>query len=76
MLFKVDKQLYIDQAKRLNEIFNPKYPDYAYRSRPNNSHRKRRPDVNTNPLLDPSTAVDAGHDFPAAHDFDYPSVEV
>jgi hypothetical protein len=75
-LFKGDKQFYLDQAKRLKETFNSKYPDYVYRRRPNNSRRKRRPDANTNQLLDPSTAVDAGDDFPAAHDFDYPSVDV
>ncbi|KAH9985280.1 hypothetical protein BJV77DRAFT_120614 [Russula vinacea] len=70
-----DKQFYLDQAKRLKETFNSKYPDYVYRRRPNNSRRKRRPDANTNPLFDPSTG-DAGDDFPAAHDFDYPSVDV
>jgi len=59
----------------LKETFNSKYPDYVYRRRPNNSRRKRRPDANTNSLVDPS-AVDAGDDFPAAHDFDYPSVDV
>jgi transcription factor SOX1/3/14/21 (SOX group B)/transcription factor SOX9 (SOX group E) len=71
-----DKQFYLDQAKRLKETFNSKYPDYVYRRRPNNSRRKRRPDANTNPLFDPSTAGDAGDDFPATHDFDYPSVDV
>lgn len=71
-----DKQFYLDQAKRLKETFNSKYPDYVYRRRPNNSRRKRRPDANTNPLLDPSTVVDAGDDFPAAQDFDYPSVDI
>jgi hypothetical protein len=70
---KADKQFYLDQAKRLKETFNSKYPDYVYRRRPNNSRKKRRPDAN--PLLDPSTAGDAGDDFPAAHDFDYQSVD-
>jgi hypothetical protein len=41
-LFKGDKQFYLDQAKRLKETFNSKYPDYVYRRRPNNSRRKRR----------------------------------
>ena len=74
-LFKGDKQFYLDQAKRLKETFNSKYPDYVYRRRPNNSRRKRRPDASTNPLFDPSCG-EAGDDFPAAHDFDYPSVDV
>ncbi|KAI9461071.1 hypothetical protein F5148DRAFT_1215787 [Russula earlei] len=64
-----DKQFYLDQAKRLKETFNSKYPDYVYRRRPNNSRKKRRPDANA--LLDPSTVGDTGEDFPAAHDFEY-----
>lgn len=72
---KADKQFYLDQAKRLKETFNSKYPDYVYRRRPNNSRKKRRPDATNNPLLDPSTAGDAGDDFPAAHDFDYQPVD-
>lgn len=72
--FKGDKQFYLDQAKRLKETFNSKYPDYVYRRRPNNSRRKRRPDASTSPLFDP--AGDAGDDFSATHDFDYPSVDV
>ncbi|KAI0246561.1 hypothetical protein BJV78DRAFT_126208 [Lactifluus subvellereus] len=70
-----DKQFYLDQAKRLKETFNSKYPDYVYRRRPNNSRKKRRPDATSNPLLDPSTAGDAGDDFPTAHDFDYQPVD-
>jgi hypothetical protein len=72
---KADKQFYLDQAKRLKETFNSKYPDYVYRRRPNNSRKKRRPDATANPLLDPSTAGDAGDDFPVAHDFDYQPVD-
>jgi HMG (high mobility group) box len=72
---KADKQFYLDQAKRLKETFNSKYPDYVYRRRPNNSRKKRRPDATANPLLDPSTAGDAGDDFPTVHDFDYQPVD-
>ncbi len=74
-MFKADKQFYLDQAKRLKETFNSKYPDYVYRRRPNNSRKKRRPDAAANPLLDPSTAGDTGDDFAVAHDFDYQSVD-
>ncbi|KAI0294141.1 hypothetical protein BC826DRAFT_1104740 [Russula brevipes] len=70
-----DKQFYLDQAKRLKETFNSKYPDYVYRRRPNNSRKKRRPDATINSLLDPSTAGDTGDDFPVAHDFDYQSAD-
>ena len=74
--FKADKQFYLDQAKRLKETFNSKYPDYVYRRRPNNSrNKKRRPDATVNTLLDPSASGDAGDDFSAAHDFDYQSVD-
>lgn len=38
------KQFYLDQAKRLKDTFNSKYPDYVYRRRPNNSRKKRRTD--------------------------------
>ena len=73
--FKADKQFYLDQAKRLKETFNSKYPDYVYRRRPNNSRKKRRPDAIVNPLLDPSASGDVGDDFSAAHDFDYQSAD-
>ncbi|KLO16240.1 hypothetical protein SCHPADRAFT_938014 [Schizopora paradoxa] len=39
-----EKQFYLDQAKKLKDNFNNKYPDYVYRRRPNNSRRKRRAD--------------------------------
>ncbi|KAI0271256.1 hypothetical protein BC834DRAFT_432837 [Gloeopeniophorella convolvens] len=70
-----DKQFYLDQAKRLKETFNSKYPDYVYRRRPNNSRKKRRSDATANPLLDASASGDAGDDFSAAQDFDYQSVD-
>ena len=75
IIFKTDKQFYLDQAKRLKETFNSKYPDYVYRRRPNNSRKKRRPDATANPLLDPSASGDVGDDFSAGHDFDYQSVD-
>ncbi|KZS91710.1 hypothetical protein SISNIDRAFT_157983 [Sistotremastrum niveocremeum HHB9708] len=37
-----DKQFYLDQAKKLKENFNSRYPDYVYRRRPNNSRKRRR----------------------------------
>ncbi|KAI0816894.1 hypothetical protein BC628DRAFT_1413959 [Trametes gibbosa] len=51
-----EKKFYLDQAKKLKDNFNSKYPDYVYRRRPNNSRKKRKPD----------TAPDDAHD-PAAH---------
>ncbi|GJE89282.1 hypothetical protein PsYK624_053790 [Phanerochaete sordida] len=39
-----DKKFYLDQAKKLKDNFNSKYPDYVYRRRPNNSRKKRKPD--------------------------------
>ncbi|KAL1940524.1 hypothetical protein VTO73DRAFT_7959 [Trametes versicolor] len=47
-----DKKFYLDQAKKLKDNFNSKYPDYVYRRRPNNSRKKRKPDA----------AHDDGHD--------------
>ncbi|KAI9062314.1 HMG-box [Trametes sanguinea] len=40
-----DKKFYLDQAKKLKDNFNSKYPDYVYRRRPNNSRKKRKPDM-------------------------------
>ncbi|KAG5644465.1 hypothetical protein DXG03_008366 [Asterophora parasitica] len=40
-----EKQFYQEQARQLKDTFNLKYPDYVYRRRPNNSRRKRKPDV-------------------------------
>ncbi|GJJ08959.1 hypothetical protein Clacol_003179 [Clathrus columnatus] len=58
-----DKQFYLDQAKKLKENFNSKYPDYVYRRRPNNSRKKRRSD---------SAPYDhgggLGHDYPDDYD--------
>ena len=41
-----EKKFYLDQAKKLKDNFNSKYPDYVYRRRPNNSRKKRRPEPN------------------------------
>jgi hypothetical protein len=41
-LIKIEKQYYQDQAKKLKDVFNNRYPDYVYRRRPNNSRKKRR----------------------------------
>ncbi|KAF8587468.1 hypothetical protein K439DRAFT_816081 [Ramaria rubella] len=62
-----DKQFYLDQAKKLKENFNAKYPDYVYRRRPNNSRKKRRTDAAP---YDPSVS---SHDYDHPHD-DYDSV--
>ncbi|EMD41279.1 hypothetical protein CERSUDRAFT_109878 [Gelatoporia subvermispora B] len=40
-----EKKFYLDQAKKLKDNFNSKYPDYVYRRRPNNSRKKRKPDA-------------------------------
>lgn len=40
-----EKKFYLDQAKKLKDNFNNKYPDYVYRRRPNNSRKKRKPDA-------------------------------
>ncbi|CCM04269.1 uncharacterized protein FIBRA_06439 [Fibroporia radiculosa] len=37
-----EKKFYLDQAKKLKDNFNFKYPDYVYRRRPNNSRKKRK----------------------------------
>ncbi|KAI0791891.1 hypothetical protein C8Q75DRAFT_805489 [Abortiporus biennis] len=39
-----DKKFYLDQAKKLKDNFNNRYPDYVYRRRPNNTRRKRKSD--------------------------------
>ncbi|CAE6435687.1 unnamed protein product [Rhizoctonia solani] len=39
---KEDKQFYLDQAKKLKDTFNTRWPDYVYRRRPNNSRKRRR----------------------------------
>ncbi|KAJ3479214.1 hypothetical protein NLI96_g9217 [Meripilus lineatus] len=53
-----DKKFYLDQAKKLKDNFNAKYPDYVYRRRPNNSRKKRRPDSDQHSPTDPSPADD------------------
>ncbi|KAI0668769.1 hypothetical protein C8Q78DRAFT_979116 [Trametes maxima] len=40
-----EKKFYLDQAKKLKDNFNSKYPDYVYRRRPNNSRKKRKPEA-------------------------------
>ncbi|KAF8603206.1 hypothetical protein BDV93DRAFT_174901 [Ceratobasidium sp. AG-I] len=39
---KEDKQFYLDQAKKLKDTFNSRWPDYVYRRRPNNSRKRRK----------------------------------
>ncbi|KAI0353245.1 hypothetical protein OH77DRAFT_643253 [Trametes cingulata] len=61
-----EKKFYLDQAKKLKDNFNSKYPDYVYRRRPNNSRKKRKPEAAHD------DAHDAGHlgdpDDPAYED--------
>ncbi|KAF7798197.1 hypothetical protein EIP86_009414 [Pleurotus ostreatoroseus] len=42
MDMQTDKKFYLDQAKKLKDNFNAKYPDYIYRRRPNNSRKKKK----------------------------------
>ncbi|KAG8741776.1 hypothetical protein FRC10_002443 [Ceratobasidium sp. 414] len=37
-----NKQFYLDQAKKLKDTFNMRWPDYVYRRRPNNSRKRRK----------------------------------
>lgn len=53
-----DKKFYLDQAKKLKDNFNNKYPDYVYRRRPNNSRRKRKPEAEAQSPIDPSSTGD------------------
>lgn len=39
---KEDKQFYLNQAKKLKDTFNARWPDYVYRRRPNNSRKRRK----------------------------------
>ncbi|CAE6415340.1 unnamed protein product, partial [Rhizoctonia solani] len=39
---KDNKQFYLDQAKKLKDTFNTRWPDYVYRRRPNNSRKRRK----------------------------------
>ncbi|GAB1524706.1 hypothetical protein RhiTH_007860 [Rhizoctonia solani] len=39
------KQFYLDRARKLKDNFNARWPDYVYRRRPNNSRKRKRPDV-------------------------------
>ncbi|KAH8111172.1 hypothetical protein DFH11DRAFT_1729648 [Phellopilus nigrolimitatus] len=59
-----EKQFYLDQAKKLKDNFNSKYPDYVYRRRPNNSRRRRRADgsISGRGGFDNSTANNHDHE--------------
>jgi hypothetical protein len=39
---QADKAYYQNQARKLKDDFNSKYPDYVYRRRPNNNRKRRR----------------------------------
>ncbi|KAF8742141.1 HMG-box domain, partial [Rhizoctonia solani] len=39
---KEEKKFYLDQAKKLKDTFNTRWPDYVYRRRPNNSRKRRK----------------------------------
>ncbi|TFK48019.1 hypothetical protein OE88DRAFT_592605 [Heliocybe sulcata] len=64
-----DKQFYLDQAKKLKDNFNAKYPDYVYRRRPNNTRKKRRTDGGVNRLPD-SSSLDGGEDYMGSTDWE------
>ncbi|TBU25661.1 hypothetical protein BD309DRAFT_981811 [Dichomitus squalens] len=49
-----DKKFYLDQAKKLKDNFNSKYPDYVYRRRPNNSRKKRKTEPSHDDPSDPN----------------------
>ncbi|PCH32974.1 hypothetical protein WOLCODRAFT_147083 [Wolfiporia cocos MD-104 SS10] len=53
-----EKKFYLDQAKKLKDNFNSKYPDYVYRRRPNNSRRKRKPDPDHDATPEHPSALD------------------
>ncbi|KAI0735988.1 hypothetical protein C8Q76DRAFT_668791 [Earliella scabrosa] len=60
-----EKKFYLDQAKKLKDNFNSKYPDYVYRRRPNNSRKKRKTEANHD---DPADAHLGDPDDPAYDD--------
>lgn len=67
-----EKKFYLDQAKKLKDHFNARYPDYVYRRRPNNSRKKRKPDAGHDASADGSSSAereDMGLDE-AAHELD------
>lgn len=67
-----EKKFYLDQAKKLKDHFNARYPDYVYRRRPNNSRKKRKPDMGHDASADGSSSAereDMGLDE-AAHELD------
>ncbi|KAI0364932.1 hypothetical protein BV20DRAFT_811943 [Pilatotrama ljubarskyi] len=61
-----EKKFYLDQAKKLKDNFNSKYPDYVYRRRPNNSRKKRKPEAAHDDAHDPAHLGDP--DDPAYED--------
>ncbi|KZV75269.1 hypothetical protein PENSPDRAFT_681230 [Peniophora sp. CONT] len=70
-----EKEFFLDQAKRLKDVFNAKYPDYVYRRRPNNSRKKRKGDMG-HELMHDDQLGDAGEDSSdATHGGDWPSPE-
>ncbi len=60
-----EKKFYLDQAKKLKDNFNSKYPDYVYRRRPNNSRKKRKPEPNHD---DPDAPAHLGDPDDPAYD--------
>ncbi|KAF5371396.1 hypothetical protein D9615_009677 [Tricholomella constricta] len=58
-----EKQFYQEQARLLKDTFNSKYPDYVYRRRPNNSRRKRKPEVPGLRPSDSQSPLDARDDM-------------
>ncbi|KZT68500.1 hypothetical protein DAEQUDRAFT_711826 [Daedalea quercina L-15889] len=67
-----EKKFYLDQAKKLKDHFNARYPDYVYRRRPNNSRKKRKSEAGHDPSAEASSSAereDLGLDE-VAHELD------
>ncbi|KAI0039889.1 hypothetical protein FA95DRAFT_1577305 [Auriscalpium vulgare] len=71
-----EKQFYLDQAKRLKETFNTRYPDYVYRRRPNNSRKKRRADAPDPASSYPPDASSPAHSYPGVSGYADPDGEL
>ncbi|KAF8756432.1 HMG-box domain [Rhizoctonia solani] len=56
---KEEKKFYLDQAKKLKDTFNTRWPDYVYRRRPNNSRKRRKAGGTSS--VGPARSHDAGN---------------
>ncbi|CAL1697173.1 unnamed protein product [Somion occarium] len=67
-----DKKFYLDQAKKLKDNFNSKYPDYVYRRRPNNTRRKRKSDADSTSPAEGGETDDPSYEDASPVEGDYP----